>query len=713
MPRAVRHRLAPQFPIPVLVPLVLALAVAVWAPSVQAQEDTPAAEPTAPRPMTADDLWAMQRVGDPVLSPDGRWAVFPVSVYSADDNKGNSDLWLVPADGSAAPRRLTWNPGSDGSPAWSPDGTRLAFVSKRGEGPPQLYVLPLAGGEAEPVTDLPVAVEDPKWFPDGRRIAFAALTWPDLDGDFEAVGKRLDERKDDPVQAKIGDTRLLRYWDEYRTDGRFHHLFAVDLASGEVTDLTPGWDRLGGFGGLAWDLAPDGGEIVLAANSTAPPYRELDFDLWAVPLTGGRPGEPRNLTAGNPAADGSPRYSPDGAAIVYGRNRRPNLAPDFTRLARYDRTTGERRELMPEWDGEPSGWSFTPDGGTILFHAAERGRVHLYAVPAAGGSPRLVARGGSLDGAEAAPDGAGGVRVVYSGESITSPAELYAVPLGGGDPAPLTAFNAERLAGLDLGTVGAATFTGAGGDPVHMLLVYPPGYDPARQWPLLHLVHGGPHGAFSDRFHYRWNAALFAAPGYLVAMVNFHGSTGYGQAFAESILGNHADKPFADVMAATDHLLATGTVDGERMAAAGGSYGGYLVSWILGHTDRFAALVDHAGVYDLMGQFASDYTWSRPQNYGAAPWTDPERIDLYSPSRFAAHFETPTLILHGEKDYRVPYTQGVNLYGVLQGKGVPARIVVFPDENHWILKPRSAFLWWREVHGWLERWIGSGPTPAE
>jgi dipeptidyl aminopeptidase/acylaminoacyl peptidase len=221
------------------------------------------------------------------------------------------------------------------------------------------------------------------------------------------------------------------------------------------------------------------------------------------------------------------------------------------------------------------------------------------------------------------------------------------------------------------------------------------------------MIHGGPFGAFQDEFHYRWNAPLLASKGYVVAMVNFHGSTSYGQAFAEAIMGNHADKPFADIMKATDWLIAQGFIDEKRMAAAGGSYGGYMIGWILGHTDRFAALVHHAGVYDLMGQFASDDTWGRPGNYGAAPWTDPDRVDLYSPSRYAKDFKTPTLILHGEKDYRVPVTQGINLYGVLQGKGVPARIVLFPEENHWVLKPQAALLWWKEVFGWLEKYLPS------
>ncbi len=657
----------------------------------------------AKRPMTAEDLWAMERVAGPALSPDGRWVVFSMTRYSIADNKSDSDLWLVPADGGAPPRRLTWNPGSDSSPAWSPDGKSIAFLSKRGDPPPQLYLLPMSpeGGEAQPVTRLPVAVEDFRWFPDGRRIALLASTWSDLDADWDAVKKRLDDQKADKVQAKVGDTRLLRYWDEYRTTGQVHHIFAADVATGKVEDLTPGLKREMDFFSRedGWDLAPDGQEIAYSVNVTEPPYTTINFDLFIQPV--GRPGEARNITPDNPASDGSPVYAPDGRSIVFGRTRRPDIDPDFARLARYDRKTGEVRGLFDAWDNQPSNPVFTPDGKTLVLHAEERGRTNIYAVPFEGsGTPRLVARGGVTGSVDAGPGG-----IAFTRQSLTAPAEVFTMALEGKEPRRLTSFNTARMAELDLPTTSEATFEGAGGDPVHMHLVFPPGFDAKKKWPLVHLIHGGPHGAFPDDFHYRWNAALVASQGYVVSLINFHGSTGYGQAFAESILGNHADKPFTDVMKATDWLLAQGYIDEKRMAAAGGSYGGYLVNWILGHTDRFAALISHAGVYDLMGQFASDDTWGRPSNYGAAPWTDPARVDLYSPSRFAKDFATPTLVFHGEKDYRVPVTQGINLYGVLQGKGVPARIVVFPEENHWVLKPQAALLWWKEFFGWLERYL--------
>ncbi|MEM7351158.1 MAG: S9 family peptidase, partial [Acidobacteriota bacterium] len=646
--------------------------------------------------------WAMQRVGSPAVSPDGRWAVVPVTVFSHEENKGASDLWLVATDGSAEPRRLTWHKGSESSPAWSPDGSRLAFVAKRSEDDPkQLFILPMQGGEAEPVTELPIGVSDPKWFPDGERIAFVASTFPDLNDDFDKVKERLDERKDDKTKAKISDRRALRYWDHYITDGTVPHVFSVDLESRAVKDLMPDYDALMAFTSLAWDLSPDGHEIAFSANSTEPPWQKLDFNLHLLDLESGKI---RRITEDNPAWDGDPLYTPDGRYLLFGRNHRPEIAPDFTRLARYDRASGKIRDLTAEWDHQPSGWQVSADGSTVVFQAQAGGRRNIYKMSIDGGEPQRVVRGGATDGVRFA----GAEQLVYLMESFQRPDDLYRVSLAGGEATRLTGFNDERLAQIDFGSVEDVTFSGADGEPVQMHVLLPPGFDPSKKWPLLVLVHGGPHGAWLDSFHYRWNAALFAAPGYVVAGVNFHGSTGFGQAFAESILGNHADKPFEDVMKATDHMLERDYVDPARLTAAGGSYGGYMMSWILGHTDRFAALVNHAGVYDLMAQFASDYTWGRSNNYGASPWQDPERIDRYSPSRFAKNFQTPTLILHGELDYRVPVTQGINLHGVLTGKGVESRIVIFPEENHWILKPQAAELWWSEVHGWLDKHVGAG-----
>jgi dipeptidyl aminopeptidase/acylaminoacyl peptidase len=425
------------------------------------------------RPMTVEDLWAMERVGSPTLSPDGEWVAFAVTAYDMEENKGNSDVWLVATDGSDAPRRLTWNPKGDHSPAWSPDGTRLAFVSTRNDAPAQLYVLPLAGGEAEPVTALPIAVSSPRWFPDGRRIAFLASTWPDLNDDFDAVRERLDEEKERKVTVHTSENRLVRYWDHYLTDGRLPHLFVVDLETRRVTDLVPGSGRRMALrgAGSGWDLAPDGLEIAFSANATEPPYQKLNYDIFVVSTSGG---EPRNLTNDNAAWDTSPRYSPDGRFILYGRRERPDVHPDFAHLALYDRDAERSNMLAPEWDASLSAWSWSHNDKIVFVHVHEYGRTHLYSVEVPGGKSRRLVEGATIGSTKA-----GGKRLVYLRESIQSPAEIWSARRDGRSAKQITDFNGERLAALDLGSVEDHRFIGADGDSVQMFVVLPPGFDPS------------------------------------------------------------------------------------------------------------------------------------------------------------------------------------------------------------------------------------------
>ncbi|HVR70829.1 MAG TPA: S9 family peptidase [Vicinamibacteria bacterium] len=667
-----------------------ALAVLVLAPCLEA---------AGKEPFTVDTMWAVERVGRPVVSPDGAQVAYTVSVYDLDENRANADVWLVPLAGGA-PRRLTTNKASDASPAWSPDGKRLAFVSRReGDAAAQLYVLPLDGGEAERVTDMPLSVSAPRWMPDGKRIAFVSTVVAGAETP-EATRKALEAREKDKVKARVTENRLFRFWDRWLTDDEYPRLFVLDLDTRQVTDLLPGSRRhmVLTDGSGAFDVSPDGATIAFSANSTPPPFRTLNFDVFTVPTAGG---EVRNLTAANPADDEDPVFSPDGRRLAYGTQKRADGWPDRTRLAVRELSTAGTTVLTEAFDATAADWSWTPDGGTILFHAEVRARTNLYAVPSGGGVPREIFRGGTTAGAEAAAAGA----IVFQHHSISQPPELAVVRSDGGGYRRLTRVNDERMAGVAMGEVEEITFEGAGGDEVQAFVVRPPGFDPARKYPLVHLVHGGPVGTFGDGFSFRWHPHAFAAPGYLVAMVNFHGSSSFGQAWVESILGAHADKPFTDVMKATDHLVAQGSVDPRRMAAAGGSYGGFLVNWIAGHTDRFKALVSHAGVYSLLGQSASDTSYGRQHSYGGYPFTDLANVERWSPNRFAAGFNTPMLVLHGERDFRVPVTQGLELYGVLTAKGVPARLVYYPDENHWILKGQNSKHWYGEVLGWLERWL--------
>jgi dipeptidyl aminopeptidase/acylaminoacyl peptidase len=666
--------------------VVLALAVAVAPASARGADTTP---------FTVDTMWAVQRVGTPVVSPDGSMVAYTVTAYDV-----NADIWVV-ATAGGTPKRLTANAASDGGPAWSPDGTRLAFVSRRdADKAAQVYVIALDGGEAERVTEMPLGAGDVRWLPDGKRLVFVSHVIAGQEAP-EATAKALEAREKDKVKARVTENRTYRHWDRWLTDQEFPHFFLVDLATRKVTDLLPGSRRLFSLqtGGADYDLSPDGTTIMFSALATPEPYPTLNYDLFSVPVAGG---EVRNLTPDSPGPDTGPAFSPDGRRIAYGREPKGGGWPDYTRIAVRDMASGATTSLTEGWDYSPGDWQWTADGRTLVFTAEVRARVNLYAIDAArGGTPREIHRGGTVVGPEVTSSG----DVVFQRHSVDAPPELFVIKTDGAGYRKLTTTNGALMAKTSMGAMEEMTLRGAGGDAVQMFVVFPPGFDRAKKYPLVQLVHGGPIGTFGDGFSFRWHPHAFAAPGYVVAMVNFHGSSSFGQKWIESILGAHADKPFADVMAGTDHLIAKGYIDETKMAAAGGSYGGYLVNWIAGHTNRFKALVSHAGVYSLTGQFASDGTEGRQHSYGGYPFTNLANIEKWSPNRYAAGFQTPMLVLHGERDFRVPVTQGLELYGVLKAKGIPARLVYYPDENHWVLKPQNSKHWYGEVLGWLGRYL--------
>lgn len=716
------------------------------------------------RPLNADDLWSIPRVGAPEPAPDGSFVVVPVTTYSMETNEGVCRLWKVPAEGGAA-QPLTSSEASSSQPAVSPDGTHLAFVRKPAGGEkaektsksgpkhpdqPQLYVLPLDGGEAERMTDLPLGGADPRWFPDGRRIAFLSEVFaaaPTLDG-TAAMAKA---RGEDPVKAAVTEDRVYRFWDRWLTEGKFHHLFVLDVETRQVRDLTPDlarWFPLEEPKG-EYRIAPEGREIAFTAARTEPPHDPLVFGVFTVPVPeriedAAPPSPPRLVTADNTPHAHRPVYSPDGRYLVYGFQREIDFYADRTRLAALDRASGTHVVLTEDWDRSAAGWTMGSDGRTILLVAEVESRVALFALDiesafsgaarsSAGPLPREILKRGTLT--EPRP---GGSRVFFTMQSLNEPPEVYSSEALGQDLRRLTSFTAAKMSEIDLGRVEEVMFEGAGGRPVQMFLVHPPGggaTEPAdcpgsavvtaveprdkgqegegghastpapTKRPLVQVIHGGPHGVSGDQWHWRWNAHAFAAPGYLVALVNFHGSTGWGQDFAASILGRWGDQPYQDVMAATDLLIARGLADPDRMAAAGGSYGGFLAAWIASQTGRFACIVNHAGVCDFQTQFASDVTQGRRRALGGSPWEGIEAMDRFNPMRHARGFKSPMLIIHGEKDYRVPYNQALEIYNVHRAMKVPARLVCYPDENHWILKPRNSRHWYGEVLGWLARWL--------
>ncbi len=647
-----------------------------------------------PRPMTAEDLWAIPRVGAPVCAPDGSALVVPVTRYDLERNDGRGQLWWVPLDGS--PRRaLTAPEHASQDPALSPDGRTLAFVRKV-DGKGQLHAMPLDGGEARALTDLPLGCFDPTWLPDGSGIVCVAPVLAGQPGPT-ATREELQRRERDPVKVHATEARVYRYWDVWLTGDEVPHLFLVDPAGDSLRDLTPdsrGWfDWIDPRGRYA--IAPDGTEVVFESYRLEPGGL-LRAALFAAPLAGG---PLRCLTPDHPANDLRPRYTPDGRAIVYGMQEDPHFYADRVRLMRYDRERDTHRAWLGDWDRSPDAWEVLPDGSLALL-AEDAARVSLFRWRGEG-TPACAVRGGSLSGLVPLPDG----RIAFTLQTLAAPAEVYVTAHDGAPPRRLTDFTAEATAAFATGEVHEAWFAGAGGARVQMFVLQPPAAALSPPPPLVHVMHGGPHGVSADAFHPRWNAQLFAAPGYVAALVNFQGSTSWGQDFARRILGGWGERPFEDVMRATDALVDTGLVDPARMAVVGGSYGGYLASWIASHSDRFRCAVNHAGVYDTLAQYASDVTQGRDLAFGGEPWEGLERIDAFNPARAARGAATPMLVLHGERDFRVPLAQGLECYGVLRAKGVPARLVVFPDENHWVLKPRNSVRWYAEVHAWLRRWL--------
>ncbi len=635
-------------------------------------------------PLTSLDLWAIPRVGAPCPAPDGARFVVPVTTYSLETNEGTTRLWLEPEH-----RALTTADKDSGQPAVSPDGARLAFIRKHGE-QPQLHVMPLDGGEPERLTDLPLGCADPRWFPDGRRLAFLAPLLGEAPT-IEGTRKLAKARADDPVKVRVTEDRVYRHWDRWLTDGRFHHLFVIDLETRTLTDLTPRmkrwFDLMDPTG--QYRISPDGREIAFAACRSRPPHLRLRWGVFRLSVADRKIAP---LTMPGAAHAKRPVYSPDGRFIVYGIRRDPEFYADRVRLVRYDRRRRTHEVLTEDWDRSAEEWEFGPGGLFVV--AEDEGRTSLFKLSR--GAPRRLVRGGTYANLRIA-----GGRLFATVESLRRPPEIFTLL----PERRRTRFTDEALRDVELGRVEADVVAGADGDPVRMFLVHPPGGGGRRPRPLVHLVHGGPHGIFGDSWHWRWNPHCFAARGYVAALVNFHGSTSWGQRFARCIQGRWGDQPYLDILAATDRLIRRGIADPKRMAAAGGSYGGYLVSWIASQTDRFRCVINHAGVGDLQMEWASDVTEGWPRALGGEPWKNLAGMDRWNPMRHAKGFRTPMLVIHGEQDYRVPYDQALQMYNVHRAMNLPARLVCYPDENHWILKPRNSVHWYGEVLAWLRRWL--------
>ena len=660
------------------------------------------------RALTSEVLWSIPRVGTPLPAPDGSWLVVPVTTFDIGENRGTTRLWRVDAR-TGERRPLTAESRNASAPAISPDGTRLAFVAKDAsdtQAKAQVYVLPMDGGEAERCTDLPLGAFEAKWLPDGSGLVVGAhlyIDHPTIEGTRAEQARRTDET----YEVYATEERMFRFWDRWIVGGTLAHLFHLDPETHALRDLMPtsslwwAWMEPAGH----FDIAPDGTEIAFDAVHVGGPETRLRSDVYRLAITADG-AEPEWISAQDPAHATRPRYTPDGSGILYGRNEDPDFYADRMRLVRFDRRTGDVTPCLSAWDRAPGAWTFGPDGA-LWFQAEDDGaqkiyRLDLDANPASEPIPQALVEEGSCGSPQPASDG-----YVYFGRHRSSaPVEIWRVPATGGDAEQVTHFTDAALADVALGEVRDYRFAGAEGVEVQMVVILPPDFQEGETRPLVHSIHGGPHGLFGDLWHYRWNTHLFAEPGYVVACVNFQGSTSWGNDFAQRIQGAWGDRPFHDVMKGTDHLVAEGLVDESKMAISGGSYGGYLTSWIATQTDRFQCAINHAGVFDLTLQYASDVTWGRPRNMGAQIWEDPARVDRWNPARHTDGLNTPMLVIHGEKDYRVPINHALICYGILQARGIESRLLYFSDENHWILKPKNSLRWYREVHDWFARFLG-------
>ncbi len=669
----------------------------------------------AGRPMTIDDLLAVKAVSDPQVSPNGKWVVYVVSELDKESGKSNSDLWLVPVAGGD-PKRLTTSAGADNHPRWSPDGKTIAFASSRG-GTTQVWLLPIDGGEARQLTKLPIDVAGPIWSPDGSKIAFAAEVYPGKTPDETAAKDK--EKADAKSKARIFDHLMIRHWDRW-DEGKRSHLFVCDAKTGVSKDLTPKLEvntPPAPFGGSNdYTFSPDSKEIAFTAEPLKDEAWSTNTDIWSMSVDGG---EARNLTAENLGADGQPSYSPHGAVFAWLSQARAGFESDLWVLKVRGEVNGKTATVPLSasldrpvqsyswWQGKSSQAPVIgsiDDGGTIsIVPFSLRNLDVKFAHRPQPASAPLV-KGGVNTAAQGVPDSAS---IIYLHGDTAHPNEIYRADEPGMEPVALTHHNALLLAELDLPRAESFTFAGADGDKVQGWLLRPPGFDAKKKYPVLFLIHGGPQGAWHDEWHGRWNYQMFAAPGYAVVAINPRGSTGFGQKFTDQISQDWTGRVYDDLMKGLDHALETyDFLDKSRVAAAGGSYGGFMVNWIAGHTDRFKCLISHAGVFDLTSKYGTtEELWFPEWEFGGTPWEQPEHYRAHSPSAFAANFKTPTLVIHGALDFRVPDAQGLGMFTALQRRGVPSRYLFFPDEGHWILKPANRTVWWREMHEWLAKYL--------
>lgn len=649
--------------------------------------------------ITFDDFMSIKRISDPRISPNGNLIAFVITQMDLEKNSSNSDIWILPSDGGD-PWRLTSSPESDSSPRWSPDGKKIAFISSRG-GSSQIWIINAQGGEAAQVSDISTEVSDLIWSPTGKHLAFTSSVFPEC-ADEEGNKARMAEKESSPVKAKVFDELLYRHWNAWR-DGMRSHVFVIPAGGGKALDITPGdYDSppvsLGGHQDFAF--SQDGEQICFVRNEDPELKMGLgtNNDLYTSSIAGDRI---EKITS-NRANDNSPHYSPDGQYIAYRAMSRPGFEADKYNLILYKRQGSEEISLTGSLDRSVNEIQWSADAKFLFFTFEENGRDVLARISLKDNEMDRILEDHTIESIQLSPDGN---NLYFLKQATHRPSEIYSYDIEKEELKQLTDTNGLLFADIQMNPLEEFWYEGAEKDKIHGLLLKPPFFEPSKKYPLVMLIHGGPQGAWKDNFHYRWNAQMFASPGYVVAMINFHGSTGYGQDFTDSITGDWGGKPFDDIMLGLDYLFSNyDFIDFTKVGAAGASYGGYMIDWIEGHTDRFECLISHSGVYDLRSMYgATEELWFPEWEFKGTPWTNRQMYEKWSPSLYVQNFKTPCLVIHGQLDFRVPVTQGFQFFTALQRMKVPSKMIYFPDEGHFVLKPQNAKLWWESVWAWLSQ----------
>jgi dipeptidyl aminopeptidase/acylaminoacyl peptidase len=722
----------------------------------------------AKHPFTFEDMMKLRRVGEPEVSPDGKWVIFSVVDVDLEANTKTPHIWIVPTAGGQE-KEIIADQDAD-RPRWAPDGKSFAFLSTK-EGGSQVWIADFDGAAGtvsatHKLTDIVTEAGGELWSPDGKNILFTSDVYPnctfDDRGEATCNKANLDAAQNGKVKAQIFDHLLYRHWNAYK-EGKRSHIFVVSTKLPATThgvvvspdskprplsfeisstplDLTPGdYDApvfsLGGQDNYAF--SPDGQEICYASNHDKNPAASTNNDLWIVPISGG---QAKNITADNPASDSTPLYSPDGRYIAYRAQQRPGYESDRFRLMLYDRKTGEKKNLTENFDRWVGDFAWGPRSSSIYFVAENAGESWIYQKMLDGSNWKKtpgyhadsdileLSRGFNDDLAVSAES----KTLLFTRMSIQHPNEIHWLSIDacfyapsicdGGEPPmfpktsdssiPLTHLNDTSFAQVAMSPLESFWFTGAHNDKVEGFLVKPPNFDASKKYPVKFLIHGGPQGAWGNDWSYRWNAELFAAPtsatpsGYVVIMINFHGSTGYGQKFIDAINGDWGGAPFEDLMKGLDYAEEHyAFIDKDRECALGASYGGYMANWVLGHTDRFKCIVSHDGMYNAESAWGTtEELWFNDWEFKGTPYDNRAIYEKWSPHQFAKNFKTPTLVIHGQRDYRLDVSEGLQLFTTLQMEGVPSKMLYFPDEGHWVLKPQNSQLWYKTVNDWVDQW---------